>query len=144
VLSVFDNCKSDEQKMLQDQLRNKNSNLRRLRSILEQIDVTGTGAIHVDGLNSLLFDTMVTDVLDDMEMDTSEVAGIFKLLDVDDSGYVNIDELLITMFRLHAQTQGVDLPSLLHESRKVGCHLMNATKASEDGVSDVKKSSVPN
>jgi len=93
----------------------------------------------VDNLENLLFDQTVADVLEEMDMDPSVVAGVFKLLDVDDSGYVSIDELMITLFRLQAHNQVVDLPSLLHESRKVGCHLVKATQASEDGISELKQ-----
>jgi len=139
VLSVFENCKADDQRMLQEQILNKSSPGGRLRSVLEQVDVTGTGTIHVNNLENLLFDQMVADVLEEMDMDPSEVAGVFKLLDVDNRGYVSIDELMITLFRLQAHNQVVDLPSLLHESRKVGCHLVRATQASEDGISELKQ-----
>jgi len=139
VLSVFENCKADDQRMLQEQILNKSSPGGRLRSVFEHVDVTGTGTIHVDSLENLLFDQTVADVLEEMDMDPSVVAGVFKLLDVDDSGYVSIDELMITLFRLQAHNQVVDLPSLLHESRKVGCHLVKATQASEDGISELKQ-----
>jgi len=116
-----------------------NSHGARLRSIFEDVDVSGAGAIHIESLENLLTDTMVKYLPNDMDIDASEVAGTFKLLDVHDGGYVNIDELMITLFRLQASSQVVDLPSLVHESRKVGCHLVKATQASDCHISELKE-----
>jgi len=75
VLSVFENCKADDQRMLQEQILNKSSPGGRLRSVFEHVDVTGTGTIHVDSLENLLFDQTVADVLEEMDMDPSVVAA---------------------------------------------------------------------
>jgi len=139
VLSIFENCKADDQRMMHDHLLNPNSHGARLKSIFEEVDVSGAGAMSKATLENLLTDKIVTDLLDEMDIDASEVAGTFKLLDVDDSGYVNIDEFMITLFRLQASSHGVDLPSLLHESRKVGSHLVKATEISDFHISELKE-----
>jgi len=142
VLSVFENCRADDKKMLQEQLLSHNSAGARLLALLRRMDVTGEGSIHMDSLDRLLGDPMVTDQLDDLGVDPSEVAVVFKLLDVDGAGFANIDELMVTLIRLRSHTQGVDLPSLLHESRKIGCHLVKAVHDNYAHLSDLKRSLV--
>jgi len=105
-----------------------------------EVDVTGTVSISGDSLEDSLLDPLLIDLLNGFDMEPSQVAGVFKLLDVDGSGYVNIDEFLITMFWLRRHhSPVVHLPSLLHESRKIGCHLMNAVQDTEDHVAELKE-----
>jgi len=138
VLSVFENCRVDEQRTLREHLLSKNSSGAQLRSIFSEMDVTGTGSIHLDNLEGLRDDPLVTDSLNDLDMTVNEMAGLAKLLDVDSDGYVDIEELLLTMFMVRANSQSVNLPSLMRESWKIGRLLITTMQDSEGRISELK------
>ncbi len=56
--------------------------------------------------------------LSTMEVEVSEVDGLFDMLDTGD-GKVSFDEFIKGLMRMRGYAKGVDIVSLLYESRKI-------------------------
>jgi hypothetical protein len=55
-----------------------------------------------------------------LNVDPSEAEGIFRLLDLDDSGSIDAEEFLHGCLRLHGPAKALDLALVMHELRRQG------------------------
>ena len=58
----------------------------------------------------------VTALLASVGMSVPKVSGLFKLMDLDNSGEVSVDEFLLQCMRLKGNAKSVDLMSLMYEN----------------------------
>jgi len=67
-----------------------------------------------------------------IELDVTEARGLYKLLDVDESDEVPIEEFVTGCFRLKGAGKSLDLASLMHENKKVMRVLMKFMSYTEE------------
>merc|ERR1712241_554403 len=87
--------------------------------ILQEADRDGSGTVSWDEFQKYLSDPRIIDFFRAIELDATEARGLYKLLDVDESDEVPIDEFATSCFRLKGNAKSLDLVSLMHENKKV-------------------------
>jgi len=67
-----------------------------------------------------------------IDLDPSEARGLFRLLDIDDSGTINAEEFLNGALRLRGPAKALDLALVMRETRRMHCqfnaHLLTVEK----------------
>merc|ERR1719517_350810 len=53
-----------------------------------------------------------------IDLDVSEARGLFKLLDLDESGTINVDEFVMGCLRLRGPAKAIDMATLMYDTRK--------------------------
>jgi len=70
-------------------------------------------------------------------LDTCEVEGLFKLLDVDGSGFVDLDEFVMGLLRLKGMAKTVDVATLMFEHKKLSKQMGHLEVVVEENCSKV-------
>merc|ERR1712079_771859 len=84
------------------------------------------------GFQRYLEDPRMKDFFRAIELDTTEARGLFKLLDLDESDEVPIDEFVTGCFRLKGSGKSLDLASIMHENKKMIRVLMKFMSYSQE------------
>jgi len=93
-----------------------------LQSIFSDIDADRDGQIHVgEFLDGLGQDSVLMRFMD-VGIDAKDTGLLFKLLDIDNSGVVDIEEFISGCFRLRGEAKSMDLATLM-------CYQRNMNKA---------------
>merc|ERR1719195_1078142 len=90
-----------------------------IKSVLEEADSDRSGTISWEEFQVKLEDEHVQEFLKNIELDVTEARGLFKLLDMDESDEVPIDEFVTGCFRLKGSGKSLDLASIMHENKKM-------------------------
>merc|ERR1712073_110597 len=102
-----------------EEMRCKDSYMALMKSVLQEADNDESGTISWGEFQKYLDDTRMLDFFKAIELDVTEARGLYKLLDVDESDEVPIDEFVTGCFRMKGAGKTLDLASLMHENKKV-------------------------
>merc|ERR1712118_41122 len=108
----------DQELVLEEKMRQKQEYITRLKHVFTHADQDGTGNISMDEFHEMLSDDRVNLWLSELEVEVTEVDGLFQLMDTGD-GQVSFDEFMSGLMRIRGSAKGVDLVTLLYESRKI-------------------------
>eukprot|EP00928_Gymnodinium_smaydae_P095341 TRINITY_DN8186_c0_g1_i1.p1 TRINITY_DN8186_c0_g1~~TRINITY_DN8186_c0_g1_i1.p1 ORF type:complete len:603 (+),score=145.80 TRINITY_DN8186_c0_g1_i1:114-1922(+) len=90
-----------------------------LRRFFHEADADNTGTLSWEEFEAYLQDTHVQAYFQSFELDVSQAKSLFKLLDMDESNDVEIDEFVQGCMRLKGQARSIDVNMLLYESEKI-------------------------
>merc|ERR1712217_643409 len=93
--------------------------LEKMRAVFMDADVLQTHMLSWNVFQRHMTDENVKALLELMDLDVSEVFGLFLLLDRDGNGFVDVDEFLSGCMRLKGPAKQVDLALLLMESTRI-------------------------
>lgn len=129
VLGVMEVAHEDARRTLQEELRRDGSDLSELRRSLADGETQGSGRLTANQLESVCRGERVTRQLAALGVDSSELKGLFRLLDIEDTGVVETEELAIGCLRLRADTRELDLAGLLYENKRLFKRLESALRS---------------
>lgn len=114
VTSVFvDTCyrasTKDPELSIQQEMRSDQLYTNKVKEFLQQADEDGSGKISYDEFLGLMGSTQMQAYLNHLELDSTKATTIFKLLDTDQSGDVDVDELAQGCARLKGDAKKLDL-----------------------------------
>eukprot|EP00928_Gymnodinium_smaydae_P025883 TRINITY_DN20492_c0_g1_i1.p1 TRINITY_DN20492_c0_g1~~TRINITY_DN20492_c0_g1_i1.p1 ORF type:complete len:637 (+),score=86.63 TRINITY_DN20492_c0_g1_i1:148-2058(+) len=89
-----------------------------LKSLFEELDENHTGHISLDEFRALAGRQDLRAFFATLGLDVSKPEVIFRLLDVDQSQYLEVDEFVIGVMGLKGQARSVDIATLRREHRK--------------------------
>lgn len=112
----------DEELMVSEKLKERESYLRKLRIFFEEADASGDGAISLDEFEKILANPKVRPWFQLLELEFHEADHLFKLLD-DGDGLITIDDFIEGLLRLKGHAWSIDVVSLQREVGKVNTQL---------------------
>jgi len=108
----------DQEMMVAEQMRRKNTYADKLRHVFEEADTSGDGMVSYDEFQTVLDDEEFKAVLTMLDLQVHEVSGLFDLLD-DGDGCISFEEFVSGVVRLKGQAQAVDVVTILYENQKM-------------------------
>jgi hypothetical protein len=131
--SAMNTSRQEKDELIIQEMNNKDSYMALINAVLQEADKDGSGTVSWGEFQKYLEDPRMTDFLKAIEFDVTEARGLYKLLDVDESDEVPIEEFVTGCFRLKGNaTKPLDLASLMHENKKVMRVLMKYMSYTEE------------
>lgn len=87
---------------------------RQLQKVLHSADDDGSGDISWEEFKMQIETAEVKAALDAVELEPEDAKELFRLIDMDASGSVDVNELMRGCYRLMGQAKAIDLASLMH------------------------------
>merc|ERR550532_1088876 len=106
-----------------------------------EADTTGDGTISRDEFDKHLERPEIIAHLNVLNLDVSETRGLFQLVDIDDTGNVEISEMVCNMMRLKGSARRVDIATLMYENKRIYSRLSGLFQHIEDLIAHVEERS---
>merc|ERR1712003_62726 len=118
VANTKDVSQVDRDLVIRSQLKDRKSFANQLKNVLRSIDKDGSGSISKHELVEHLGSSEFYAYLKTLDVTVSDAQGVFKLLDVNGTGEVNIDEFVLSLMRFQGSARAVDVATLLYEGKR--------------------------
>jgi len=108
--------------------------LRLLESSFQKADVDGNGTITSD---EFLCAFSENSFAESMNVGPSDAAAIFDLLDVDESGEVDIEEFVLGCLRIRGECRGLDMASLMYFNKRIAAWWAERLDAVDEALGSI-------
>merc|ERR1711956_204312 len=109
----------DDKIMIMTKERARSTHIRKISALFGHADQDGNGSIDANEFRAVLADPELRTWLSAMELDVRDEAQLFKLLDVDGDGELNLAELVDGISRLKGTARNYDVMYLHQENMEV-------------------------
>jgi hypothetical protein len=115
VESAMQSSQHDRELLIREALRDSQAYQEKMLGVFNEMDADGTGTLTEDEFLSHLDDARVIAYFDSLKLDVSDATSLFKLLDVDHSGSVEIMEFISGCHRLKGESRTLDMHLMRYE-----------------------------
>jgi len=130
--SAMTSSKEEKDHKIYEEMTSKDSYMTLMKTVLQEADNDESGTVSWGEFQKYLDDPRMKEFFKAIELDVTEARGLYKLLDVDESDEVPIEEFVTGCFRLKGAGKSLDLASLMHENKKVMRVLMKFMSYTEE------------
>jgi len=113
-------------------IKNKQTYIENLKNVFYSMDEDGSGLITLTEFENILKDEMMNAHLAALEIDCSDAWTLFKLIDSDKSGVIEIDEFVHGCEQLKGSAKGVDVANMTAEFRNLAKKIVKFMKNTEE------------
>lgn len=111
---------TDKDEVIQAQLREERSAIQQIRELFQELTDGVKEELSAEDFEKHLNDDRVQAHLASLGLAAGEVHGLFKLLDLDDSGTVSVEEFLFGCMRMKGTAKALDVATLMYENKRMG------------------------
>eukprot|EP00413_Alexandrium_margalefii_P005390 CAMPEP_0204521954 /NCGR_PEP_ID=MMETSP0661-20131031/6060_1 /ASSEMBLY_ACC=CAM_ASM_000606 /TAXON_ID=109239 /ORGANISM="Alexandrium margalefi, Strain AMGDE01CS-322" /LENGTH=268 /DNA_ID=CAMNT_0051527583 /DNA_START=47 /DNA_END=853 /DNA_ORIENTATION=+ len=137
--SAMRSAATDRNVVIQDQMAQESSYARELKKLFMEADEHQTGLLSQEEFLDYLRDQHVQSYLRALGIHASEAAGLFNLLDMDDSGTVDVDEFMMGCLRIKGEAKSVDIATLMYENKKIVNTIVGAMETLTTQVDEMRR-----
>jgi len=105
----------DRELQIRNQIDEQDHNLKQLQRVFEELDVNRSGKLTLDEFENHLSDDRAMAYFQAVKLDVSEIGQLFRLMDTDNSGSVDIQEFIVGCQRLKGESRSLDIKVALLE-----------------------------
>jgi len=112
--------------LVQEMLIKDRANVKHMKEIFRSIDTDNSGAITLEEMHTFLQDDTLAlqEYFEALDLTANDTESLFKLLDMDDSGEVDIDEFCDGCMRLGGPAKSFDINCMWYEQRRTNRELL--------------------
>merc|ERR1719422_2694690 len=111
--------------------------IRALRKLFYDVDVGETGAITRKQLEEIFDHWESQAFFSVFGLDVNQAQGFFELLDLDESGEVDIEEFIGGLMRMRGVAKGADMAMIMFENKRLFEHLKQFMKRLDSHISEL-------
>lgn len=143
--SAIDSAQNDHATVVHTILANKQAHLEKVRELFNKLGAENTG-----GITYLMFEEKITspevkEYFESLGLDVWDAWSFFKMLDLDDSGAVDIEEFLMGCLRVRGTAKAIDIGKIIHdqtwqikEQGKFQTYVESELKEIKDGLWEMR------
>lgn len=105
--------------IVQENQRKKEMAFKHLRQVFQAIDANSSGSITIDEMEDFLRDPELNMYLEALDVCANDARVLFKLLDRDDNGEIDILEFCDGCMRLKGDAKSFDIHCMIYESQRI-------------------------
>jgi len=124
--------------LVQEKQRQRQMYLKHLKTIFLQVDEDESGYICLTEVEQIFNDPSMSNLLDALDITAFDARSMFKLLDSDDSGSVDIDEFCDGCLRLKGEARSFDINCLMYENARLITKTTTLMGRMEQHVTDLR------
>lgn len=109
----------DRDLVVQQNISEESSTMNQLKRLFREIDTENTGRIHKDQIDEVFSTRATIALLKTFGLDISQARGFFRLLDMDMTNEVDIEEFVCGLMRLRGWAKGVDVATIMYENKRL-------------------------
>lgn len=117
--TAIENTQKNPEIIANSLIAGRNQYANNLRWLFNQVDETGEGKITIRNFENLLNDEKMRAYLQALELDVCDAWTLFRLIDVDRSGLIEIDEFVQGCQSLKGNASGIDIANMMYEQKKL-------------------------
>lgn len=128
-------AEADRDLMVQKEMEHKGEFVGLMQQVFNELDSNNSGALSLEEFEKHIEDDKIMAYLRTLEIDVSQVRTLFTLLDVDNTGEVDIDEFVGGCMRLRGGATSMDLAVLKYQVEWIlkAVQTLNRNFGVEDG-----------
>ncbi|CAE7605531.1 unnamed protein product [Symbiodinium natans] len=128
----------DHDLFMQQQTRAAEAYTRKIKDVFTKLDMSGEGYIYMEEFVEILNTPTMSHFMAKLELESTDLLSLFKLIDVDDSGQVSLEDFMTGCQRLKGPAKSVDLALLLAHTARLNCKVDNVLNlvGGEAGMED--------
>eukprot|EP00930_Biecheleria_cincta_P043808 TRINITY_DN30069_c0_g3_i1.p1 TRINITY_DN30069_c0_g3~~TRINITY_DN30069_c0_g3_i1.p1 ORF type:complete len:586 (-),score=94.60 TRINITY_DN30069_c0_g3_i1:330-1988(-) len=116
---VFEAAESDREQVILEQLMRKDKFVKEFQEVYDSMDANGSGDLSLQELDSQLENERLQAYFGHLNISVARAWDIFKLLDVDSSGTVTIEEFVEGLVRLRGPAKVTDIEQVHYSMKKL-------------------------
>lgn len=115
--SAIEQAQSDQEHVIQLRLAEKQLFVSRLHALFHELDTSCDGCISLSEFESHLKNEQMQAMLQTFEIDNADAWTLFKLLDTDGGGSVDIDEFVDGCIRLKGSAKSIQMAQIMYHHK---------------------------
>lgn len=124
----MESAKADRTYLIEQEIVMKENYVTQLKKFFDALDIDGDGDIDIHEVLAIINDPALAAYLRVLGMEVDDAERLFRLLDTDQSGSVNLSEFLEGCMRLKGTARSLDMFAVLTESRQTRAKLDELVK----------------
>lgn len=125
---TFKVAATDDVIMVRQKRRAAEVSKRKMSTLFNALDTSGQGNLEYAEFGIIAQDPEVMTWLSSMDIETDDLKTLFKLIDVDNSGSISIDELISRVPRIRGSARSIDVLALRRRMNEVASILNSHTE----------------
>lgn len=125
--------------LMSEQEREKEIKIKHIRSVFHQMDEDSSGEITLEEMEFFLEDEDLRKYLEALNVSPNDTRMLFKLIDADDNGAVDISEFCEGCLKLRGAAKNIDIHCVLYESRRMVSKFSESIKYLERRFEEIHK-----
>eukprot|EP00931_Biecheleriopsis_adriatica_P103825 TRINITY_DN78616_c0_g1_i1.p1 TRINITY_DN78616_c0_g1~~TRINITY_DN78616_c0_g1_i1.p1 ORF type:complete len:699 (+),score=160.89 TRINITY_DN78616_c0_g1_i1:189-2099(+) len=131
--AAMQQAQADREMVVQEEIHHKGELVNLMQQVFNELDMNGSGALSLEEFEKHIEDDKILAYLRVLEIEVSQVKILFTLLDVDNTGEVDIDEFVGGCIRLRGGATSMDLAVLKYQVEWILRNLRDVRQAICDG-----------
>jgi len=128
----------DRDFVIREEMERKQSVMNQMRDLFKQVDDDNSGTVTWNELKASLNNPAVQGYFSLVQIEPEEAEGLFKLLDVDESGEVGIEEFILGCMRLKGAAKSLDMATLMYDNKRMYATLKKLVEIVKVDFQDLK------
>merc|ERR1740121_1127302 len=108
----------DKELMVQEQQHRKDQAIVHLKELFKQVDTDGSGEISADEMEHFLSEPTLNCYIDALGITAENTRTLFYLMDIDQSGKIDLAEFCDGCLRLQGEARSTDVHTLIYQVRQ--------------------------
>jgi len=132
VSDAIDFAHQDGEIRMRGELQDSRLRWRTLKNIFVKMDTEGTGRLTLQDFTAHMEREEVRSLLSYFTLDITDAVAFFRLLDVDMSGSVDIEEFVMGCLRLRGTSNRIDMEITVQETKTITRDILNTVREQEE------------
>lgn len=139
VENAFAASKQDREIQLREQISSQERFMKDLIDLFTELDVNKSDSLSFEEFNEHLDDERALAYFESIKLDVTEAPMIFNLVDLDNSGTVDIDEFVAGFDRLRGEARALDGAIIRLLLENLDYHFRQFSSEMRESVNDIRK-----